>query len=202
MRSIGSRVLEHIDKACPATPHRSIAADIGMTPDAFSRAVNDRRAFSSIELARLADRLNADVHWLITGQPDPHRLVGYPTRGRTRSPCAWTRPPGVGFLCRSRMRISGGSRPGPLERERSPECSASNPKHWKSTPPRFLKRISMISLRCWRVVRTWHLLKIAVRAGLVDADTLWGYIQTLRANRRGGPPGVNDRPSFGKWLTI
>lgn len=46
-----------------------------MTPDAFSRALNAKRAFSSIELARLADELGADLHWLITGRPDPHRLV-------------------------------------------------------------------------------------------------------------------------------
>jgi hypothetical protein len=46
-----------------------------MTPDAFSRALNGKRAFSSIELARLADELDADVHWLITGEPDPNRLV-------------------------------------------------------------------------------------------------------------------------------
>ncbi|ONH33763.1 hypothetical protein [Protofrankia coriariae] len=50
------------------------------------------------------------------------------------------------------------------------------------------------------VVRTWHLLKIAAKADWIDADTLWGYLQTLRARRRGGPSGVTDRPSFDKWL--
>jgi len=68
-------VLEQIRRSSPATPHRAIAAQIGMTPDAFSRAVNGQRAFASVELARLADLLDADLHWLITGQPDPHRLV-------------------------------------------------------------------------------------------------------------------------------
>jgi Zn-dependent peptidase ImmA (M78 family) len=46
-----------------------------MTPDAFSRALNGQRAFSAIELARVADAVGADVHWLITGEPDPFRLV-------------------------------------------------------------------------------------------------------------------------------
>lgn len=46
-----------------------------MTPDAFSRALSGQRAFSSIELARIADALHEDIHWLITGEPDPHRLV-------------------------------------------------------------------------------------------------------------------------------
>ncbi|SON59281.1 hypothetical protein MSIMFI_00764 [Mycobacterium simulans] len=44
-----------------------------MTPDAFSRSLNGARSFSSIEIARLADELGQDVHWLITGQPDPMR---------------------------------------------------------------------------------------------------------------------------------
>ncbi|WP_426626213.1 ImmA/IrrE family metallo-endopeptidase [Leifsonia sp. McL0607] len=46
-----------------------------MTPDSFSRAINDKRAFSSVELARIATELDTDVYWLITGQPDPNKLV-------------------------------------------------------------------------------------------------------------------------------
>jgi predicted nucleic acid-binding protein len=52
------------------------------------------------------------------------------------------------------------------------------------------------------VVSTWHLLKVAHRAALLDADTLWGYIQTLEAHERGVPPGVWDRPSFDMWLSV
>lgn len=50
------------------------------------------------------------------------------------------------------------------------------------------------------VVRTWRLLQLAVRTNLADADAVWGYVQILRARRRGSPPGVSDRPSFDKWL--
>lgn len=75
MDSIGSRVLERIEQVCPGDLRQDIAQDIGMTPDAFSRALGDKRHFSSIELARLADRLDADLHWLITGNPDPSRLT-------------------------------------------------------------------------------------------------------------------------------
>ncbi|WP_261557891.1 ImmA/IrrE family metallo-endopeptidase [Frankia tisae] len=75
MRSIGERVLERVRQVRPTTLHRDIAREIEMPPDAFSRALNGKRAFSSIELARLADLLAADIHWLITGRPDPHRLV-------------------------------------------------------------------------------------------------------------------------------
>lgn len=42
-----------------------------MAPDAMSRSLNDQRAFSSVELVRIADRLNADIHWIITGEVDP-----------------------------------------------------------------------------------------------------------------------------------
>jgi predicted nucleic acid-binding protein len=49
------------------------------------------------------------------------------------------------------------------------------------------------------VADTWHLLKVANRKGWLDADTLWGYMQTLGGQGRGAPPGVRDRPSFNKW---
>lgn len=51
------------------------------------------------------------------------------------------------------------------------------------------------------VVDTWRLLLIAYRASWVDVDTLWGYLQTLRGQRRGTPRGVSDRPSFDKWIS-
>jgi predicted nucleic acid-binding protein len=50
------------------------------------------------------------------------------------------------------------------------------------------------------VVTTWRLLLVAGRKGWVDADTLWGYVQTLRRQGRGTPPGVHDRASFEKWF--
>jgi len=69
--SIGQRVRERIKAASPALSQRSVAQSVGMPPDALSRSLNDQRAFSSVELVRLADHLSADVHWLITGEPDP-----------------------------------------------------------------------------------------------------------------------------------
>ncbi len=51
-----------------------------------------------------------------------------------------------------------------------------------------------------RVVRTWHLLRVATKQEWVDADALWGYVQTLRTQRRGSPANVTDRSSFDKWL--
>src|ERR1700754_3905018 len=69
--SIGNRVRALL----PAErSHREIAASIEMTPDAFSRALSGQRGFSAVELAKLADLLDEDVHFLITGQPDPLRV--------------------------------------------------------------------------------------------------------------------------------
>lgn len=74
MSSIGDRVLQRMGQISPRPVHRDIAERIGMTPDAFSRALNGKRQFASIELARLADQIGADLHWLITGQSDPNRV--------------------------------------------------------------------------------------------------------------------------------
>jgi transcriptional regulator with XRE-family HTH domain len=73
--SIGSRVRERVEASSPALSQRVVAEQVGMTPDALSRALNGTRAFSSLELARISDLLGADIHWLITGEPDPHRVL-------------------------------------------------------------------------------------------------------------------------------
>ena len=51
------------------------------------------------------------------------------------------------------------------------------------------------------VVSTWHLLHMAHRAGLLDADALWGYVLTIEGHGRKIPPGVWNRESFDKWLS-
>lgn len=74
MSSIGDRVLQILEQALPGVRQREIADRIGMTPDAFSRALSGERRFASIELARLSEVTGADLHWLIIGQPDPNPL--------------------------------------------------------------------------------------------------------------------------------
>lgn len=51
-----------------------------------------------------------------------------------------------------------------------------------------------------QAVTTWRLLLAATAAGLLDPDTFWGYVETLRRSGRGAPPGVHDRPTFDAWL--
>ncbi|CAM4030949.1 ImmA/IrrE family metallo-endopeptidase [Tsukamurella strandjordii] len=69
--SIGERVAALI----PARGQGKLADAIGMAPDALSRALSGQRNFSSGELARIADHYAADLHELITGEPDPNRIV-------------------------------------------------------------------------------------------------------------------------------
>lgn len=71
---IGSRVRDVIQSLNPPLPQKEIARQIGMTSDAFSRSLNGQRSFSSIELAEVSDLLDADIHWLITGQPSASRV--------------------------------------------------------------------------------------------------------------------------------
>lgn len=53
---------------------RQLAERVNMKTDALSRALNGQRGFSSVELARVADELDIDLYWLVTGEPDPHRV--------------------------------------------------------------------------------------------------------------------------------
>lgn len=70
--TIGARVAQ----AIPGTlTQAALAQKIEMTPDALSRSIHGKRAFATVELARIADVLKVDLYYLVTGEPDPHRLV-------------------------------------------------------------------------------------------------------------------------------
>lgn len=71
MSSIGERVRLRLADAVPRRTQREVAESVGMTEDAFSRALREQRNFSAGELAGIADLLGADLHWLITGEADP-----------------------------------------------------------------------------------------------------------------------------------
>lgn len=62
---IGRRVAESLGDHTQAL----VADRVGMTPDAMSRALRGMRAFTSVELAAIADVLDADLYWLVTGRP-------------------------------------------------------------------------------------------------------------------------------------
>lgn len=69
--AIGQRVKTLI--AQRGMPQKDLAAALDVSETAMSRALKGERGFASIELARAADLLDADLHWLITGEEDPMR---------------------------------------------------------------------------------------------------------------------------------
>lgn len=90
-QGIGSRVAESMPEGLKQV---DLAALVGMTPDALSRALSGARSFSSLEIARIADELSADLYWLITGEADPNRVVvaarhSYDSGSRQRSVPGW-----------------------------------------------------------------------------------------------------------------
>lgn len=54
---------------------KTFAEKIDLAPDALSRALTGQRGISSLELLRIAEALDADMHELVTGEPDPRRVV-------------------------------------------------------------------------------------------------------------------------------
>ncbi|MGW4364477.1 helix-turn-helix domain-containing protein [Nocardia takedensis] len=71
VRAVGDRIRSIMPEGLS---QRQLAQRTGMKTDALSRALNGQRGFSSVELARIADELDADLYWLITGDRDPHRV--------------------------------------------------------------------------------------------------------------------------------
>jgi transcriptional regulator with XRE-family HTH domain len=72
---MGTRIAQRIDALQPRVSRKEFAARVHMTPDALSRALSGKRGIASIELARIADELHADIHELITGEPNPHQVI-------------------------------------------------------------------------------------------------------------------------------
>lgn len=72
-----SRIGERVSTALQAAglTQREVAEGVGMKPDALCRALNGQRGFSAIELANLGELLKQDLHYLVTGDVDPNRIV-------------------------------------------------------------------------------------------------------------------------------
>lgn len=68
---VGRRIRDSM----PSTmTQRALADSAGMAPDALSRALSAKRGFTLSEITRIAHSLAVDVAWLVTGEPDPHRV--------------------------------------------------------------------------------------------------------------------------------
>lgn len=58
----------------------------------------------------------------------------------------------------------------------------------------------LASQRGISAVTTWDLFRLAVKVKFIDSDAAWGYVQTLRSQNRGAPPGVRTRSDLDTWL--
>lgn len=67
---IGARVKE----ALGARSQAWLCEQIEKPTDTMSRSLNGHRGFSSVEIAKIADAVDVDVYWLITGELDPLRV--------------------------------------------------------------------------------------------------------------------------------
>jgi Zn-dependent peptidase ImmA (M78 family)/transcriptional regulator with XRE-family HTH domain len=68
---IGRRTREKLEQLTPKLNQKQFADKLEMTTDALSRSLSGKRAFTAVELVRIADVLGTSAHWLITGEPDP-----------------------------------------------------------------------------------------------------------------------------------
>lgn len=74
-QELGERIAARIDALNPRVTRKAFAQRIDMAPDALSRSLSGQRGISSLELVRIAEALDADIHELVTGAPDPRRVV-------------------------------------------------------------------------------------------------------------------------------
>lgn len=74
-RQVIARLAEALKRA-DVTPCE-LAGLIDRDPATVERILAGDRGISSIELVAIAEALRVEPHWLLTGEPDPHRVVIY-----------------------------------------------------------------------------------------------------------------------------
>lgn len=72
---IGARVRARLKELQPPVTQAQMAAKLDLPPDAFSRSLNGRRAFTAVELVKLAEELQTSAHWFVTGEADPYAVT-------------------------------------------------------------------------------------------------------------------------------
>lgn len=90
--SVGTRVRARLEALGMTQVELSKA--VGMTEDALSLSLRDKRNFKLRELASVGDALNASVHWLITGERAPYEVKlsarhGYDYETQSDTPHDW-----------------------------------------------------------------------------------------------------------------
>ncbi|MGL4338861.1 MAG: helix-turn-helix domain-containing protein [Rhodoglobus sp.] len=76
---IGARVRARMKEVASEMTQAEAAHQLSIPPDAFSRSLNGKRAFTAVELVELGRLLNTSAHWFVTGEEDPF-IVRYAGR--------------------------------------------------------------------------------------------------------------------------
>lgn len=72
---IGARVRARLKQLSPPVTQAEMAARLDLAPDAFSRSLSGKRAFTAIELVKLAEELGTSAHYFVTGEQDPFAVT-------------------------------------------------------------------------------------------------------------------------------
>ena len=83
MEGITDRVLSLIEAS--GQNRRAFAQDIGLDDSKLSKSLNGARRFSSLDLARIADKCGVTVDWLVTGEEPALAVAARTTSGQART---------------------------------------------------------------------------------------------------------------------
>ncbi|WP_127841399.1 helix-turn-helix domain-containing protein [Actinomyces wuliandei] len=72
MSTIGARVRKALRES--GLTQTALAQSVGLSEPALSKSLAGTRTFAALELAEIADRLGASMHWLVTGEEDPFEV--------------------------------------------------------------------------------------------------------------------------------
>src|ERR1700753_1137781 len=83
MQGIPDRVLSLIKGS--GLSRGAFAQEIGLDDSKLSKSLSGTRRFSSLDLARIADRCDVTVDWLVTGEEQPLAVAARTTSGEART---------------------------------------------------------------------------------------------------------------------
>ena len=83
MEGITGRVLSLIEASRQS--RRAFAQDIGLDDSKLSKSLSGARRFSSLDLARIADKCGVTVDWLVTGEEPALAVAARTTSGEART---------------------------------------------------------------------------------------------------------------------
>jgi Zn-dependent peptidase ImmA (M78 family)/transcriptional regulator with XRE-family HTH domain len=83
MQDIPDRVLSLIKGS--GLSRGAFAQEIGLDDSKLSKSLSGTRRFSSLDLARIADRYDVTVDWLVTGEEQPLAVAARTTSGEART---------------------------------------------------------------------------------------------------------------------